>query len=94
MNGDEEFKLGERLGRMEAKIDEVAKTVQNLTQGIGATVQSHNREIGEVKTQSSENKTHITWVSGKADKHLRLVILMIFGMTTLLSGIIYKMCAG
>lgn len=92
MNGDEEFKLGERLGRMESKIDEVAKTVQNLTQGIGATVQSHNREIGEIKTQTGENKVHIAWVSGKADKHLKLVITIIFALTTLLAGIIYKMC--
>ncbi len=92
MNGDEEFKLGERLGRIESKVDSMSLTVQNLTQGIGATVQSHNREIGELKTQSDDNKGHIAWVSTKADKHLRLVITIVFALTTLLAGIIYKMC--
>ena len=92
MNGDEEFKLGERLGRIESKVDSMSLTVQNLTQGIGATVQSHNREIGELKTQSDDNKGHIAWVSTKADKHSRFVITIVFALTTLLAGIIYKMC--
>lgn len=75
--------INERVGILESKIDSVNTGVQdvkvvmtNFTQGIGSTVQEHDRDISGIKVTTANNKDHIAWVSKKVDKNMAISIMI------------------
>ncbi len=87
MNGNEEFKLGEKLGSIEGeqkvmhtKLDNIQNAVNSLAQGLGSRVQEHDKQIARVEIETKNNKDHVGWVSKKVDRNIGIAGAIIIAM--------------